>query len=148
MQCRVNTKQANLDREVGGNERGLAMQSKMQCTFMAQNKDNANQHHQDVHMVMITKQIELTEQLVELKLKTLERMSMGAGSEAQEFMSVNILMEKLENLNKDLNSMMTEKRSTNPIVGNALAIAAKAMGFAKQDKDCDDNVEFVSGMLK
>ncbi len=54
----------------------------------------------------------------------------------------------MKKLNQDLDSMMIEKRSTNPIVGNVLAIAAKAMGLAKRDKDYDDNVEFNSGMLK
>jgi hypothetical protein len=37
--------------------------------------------------------------------------------------------------------MMNEKRTTNPIVGNVLAIAAKAMGLVKQDEDYDDNFE-------
>jgi hypothetical protein len=81
-----------------------------------------------MRMVMLTKQIESTEHLVELKLKTLERMTMGAGSEAQVFMSINLLMEKLEKLNQDFESMMTEKRLTNPIIGNVLVIAANAMG--------------------
>jgi hypothetical protein len=44
-------------------------------------------------------------------------------------------MEKLKKLNKDLDSMMNEKRMTNPIVGNVLAIAAKAMGLAKREED-------------
>jgi hypothetical protein len=35
MQCRVNIERDNLDREVGRNERGLTMQSKIQCAFMA-----------------------------------------------------------------------------------------------------------------
>jgi hypothetical protein len=103
------------------------MQSKMKCAFMAQNKDDAVQHHQDMQMVMLSKQIESTERLGELTLKTSERMSLG-GSEVQIFMSINLLMEKLETLNKQLDGMMTEKRSTNPVVGNVLAIASKAMG--------------------
>jgi hypothetical protein len=63
------------------------------------------------------------------------------GSEAQVLSSINILMEKLKKLNEDLDSMMNKKRTTNPIVGNVLAIAAKAMGLAKQDEDYDDDVE-------
>ncbi len=73
----MNTEHANLDREVGGTNRGLTMPSRMQCAFMAQNEDDANQRHCNMHMVMISKQFELTERLVELKLKTSERMSMG-----------------------------------------------------------------------
>ncbi len=52
----------------------------------------------------------------------------------QVFMAINILMEKLEKLNKDLDSMMNKKRVTNPIVGNVLAIAAKVMGLPKHDE--------------
>ncbi len=50
-QPKVNAEQDNLDRELGGNERGLTMQSKMQCAFMAQNKDDTDQCHQDMQMV-------------------------------------------------------------------------------------------------
>jgi hypothetical protein len=139
MQRKVNTEQDNLDREVGGSERGLTMQSKMQYAFMAQNKDDANQRHQDMRMVMLSKQIESTERLDELKLKTLERISLG-GSKTQIFMSINLLMETLEKLNEQLAAMITEKRSTNPIVGNVLAIASKAMGLPKREEDYNDNV--------
>ncbi len=78
-QRKVNTERANLDREVGGTNRGLTMQSRMQCAFMAQNEDDANQHHRKICMMMISKQIKSTERLVELELKTSERMSMGEG---------------------------------------------------------------------
>jgi hypothetical protein len=139
MQCKVNAEQDILDREVGGSERGLTMQSKMQCAFMAQNKDDTNQHHRDMQMVMLSKQIESNECLVELKLKTLERVGLG-GSEVQIFMSINLLMKKLEKLIEQLDGMMTEKRSTNPIIGNVLTIASKAMGLPKRDKDYNDNV--------
>jgi hypothetical protein len=66
---------------------------------MAQNEDDTDQRHQDMQMVMLSKQIESTEHLVELKLKTLERMHLGR-SEAQIFMSINLLMGKLEKLNE------------------------------------------------
>jgi hypothetical protein len=36
--------------------------------------------------------------------------------------------------------MITEKRSTNPIVGNVLAIASKAVGLPKRGEDNNDNV--------
>ena len=47
--------------------------------------------------------------------------------------------------------MMKEKRTTNPIVGNVLAIAAKAMGLAKgENEDLNDipAADFVSDILK
>jgi hypothetical protein len=66
-------------------------------------------------------------------------MSLGR-SEVQIFMSNNLLMEKLEKLNEQLYAMMTEKRSTNPIIGNVLAIASKAMVLPKRDEDNNTNV--------
>ncbi len=69
MQHEVNAEQDILDRVVGGSEMVLTIQLKMQCAFMAQNKDDADQHHQDMQMVMLSKQIESTEHLIELKLK-------------------------------------------------------------------------------
>jgi hypothetical protein len=80
-----------------------------------------------------------------------ERMNLGGSEEAQVFSLINLLMEKLERLNEDLETMMKEKWTTNPIVGNVLAIAAKAMGLAKsENKYLDDNpaADFVSDILK
>ena len=127
------------------------MQSKMLCAMMAQNEDDAEQRHRDMRMMMITKQIESAEWLVEIKLKMSERMNLGGSEEAQVFSLINLLMEKLERLNEDLETMMKEKRTTNPIVGNVLAIAAKAMGLAKSENEyLGDNpaADFVSDILK
>jgi hypothetical protein len=150
-QRKVTTDRNNMDREVGL-DRGLNMQSKMQCALMAQNEDDADQRHRDMRMLMLSKQIESTERLVELKLKTSERMILG-GSEAQVNFTIQLLMEKLERFSGELETMMQEKRKTNPIVGNVLTVVAKAMGLAKVDDDDDDNIEensgdFVSDMLK
>jgi hypothetical protein len=62
---------------------------------MAQNKDNAIQQHRDMPMVILTKQIESTKRLIELKMKMSDRMG-GGGSEAYCFMAINTLMDKLE----------------------------------------------------
>jgi hypothetical protein len=78
------------------------------------------------------------------------------GSEAQVNVTIQLLMEKLERFSGELETMMQEKRKTNPIVGNVLTMAAKAMGLAKVDDDVDDddvNIDensgdFVSDMLK
>jgi hypothetical protein len=127
----------------------------MQCAFMAQNEDNANQQHRDMQMVMLTKQIESTEQLIELKMKMSNRMG-GGGLEAYCSMAINTLMDKLEKLNSDLDSMMSEVRATNPIVGNVLANAAKAMGLdsaakvmgmPKHDEDDKVNGEVVKDLV-
>jgi len=117
---------------------------------MAQKEDDAEQRYRDMRMLMLTKQIESTERLVELKLKTSERMSSGE-SEAQVNFTINLLMEKLERFSGELETMMQEKRTTNPIVGNVLSMAAKAMGLAKGDDDDDIgeiSTDFVGDMLK
>jgi hypothetical protein len=127
----------------------------MPCTFMAQNKDDANQQHRDMQMVMLMKQIELTERLIELKMKMSNRMG-GGGLEAHCLMAFNTPMDKLEKLNLDLDSMMSEVRATNPIIGNVLANSAKAMGLdsaaqvlgmPKCDEDDKDNGEIVKDLL-
>ena len=148
-QRKVTTDRNNMDREVGL-DRGLNMQSKMQCALMAQNEDDAEQRHRDMRMLMLTKQIESTKRLVELKLKTSARMSLG-GLEAQVNFVINLLMEKLVGLHGVLETMTEETRTTNPIVGNVLSMAAKAMGLAKGDDDDDireKSTDFIGDMLK
>jgi hypothetical protein len=80
----------------------------------------------------------------------------GGGSEANCFMAIHTLMDKLEKLNTDLHSMMSEVRATNPIAGNVLANAAKAMGLdsaakvmgmPKHDEDDKDDGEVVKDLL-
>jgi hypothetical protein len=149
----------NMDREVGF-DRGLNMQSKMQCAMMAQNEDDADQRHRDMRMLILTKQIESTEWLVELKLKTSARiMSLVGSDEAQVNFAINLLMEKLEGLHGVLETMMEDTRTTNPIVGNVLSMAAMAMGLAKgarakglargdEDDIKQNSADFVSDMLK
>jgi len=129
-QRKVNMDRNNMDRAVGF-DRGLTMQSKMHCAMMAQNEDDANQRHRDMRMLIVTKQIEYTERLVDLKLKTSARMMSSADSESQVNFAINLLMEKLEGYHGVLETMMEEKRMMNPIVGNVLSMAATAMGLAK-----------------
>jgi hypothetical protein len=75
---------------------------------MAQNEDDADQRLRDMRMLILTKQIESTEQLVELKLKTSAMM----GSEAQVNFAINLLMEKLEGFHRVLETMMEETSHT------------------------------------
>jgi hypothetical protein len=58
-----------------------------------------------------------------------------SGLEVQISMSINILINKLEKLNADLDAMVTEKMTTNLIVGNVLIYAAQAMGLEHGVKD-------------
>ena len=104
------------------------MNARMQCAFMAQNEDDAVQRHRDLRMVMLTKSIESTERLVDLKMKMYDRMG-EAGGDTYSLTGINLLMEKLEQLNADLETMVSEVRLTNPIVGNVLDNAKIAMGL-------------------
>ena len=61
-------------------------------------------------------------------MKMYDRMCVE-GSETHSITVINLLMEKLEHLNADLVSMVSEVRLTNPIVGNVLDNANKAMGL-------------------
>ena len=99
---------------------------------------------------MLTKQIESTKRLVELKINMSDRMG-GGGLEA-----IETLMDKLENLSANLDSMMSEVRLTNPIVGNVLANATKTMGLKsdakvrgmpKRDEDDEDDGECDKDLL-
>jgi hypothetical protein len=136
-QCKVNTERANTDKEVGI-DRGMTQAHRMQCAFMAQNEDDAVHRHRDMRMVMLTKSIESTERLVELKMKLADRMGVE-GSESDNLMAINRLMEKLEQLNADLSSMVLEVRMTNPIVGNVLDNAKKAMGLVTTTANGNDD---------
>jgi hypothetical protein len=75
----------------------------------------------------------------------------GGGLEA-----IETLMDKLDNLSTNLDSMMSEVRVTNPIVGNVLANATKAMelesdaqvrGMSKCDEDYKDDGECDKDLL-
>ena len=69
------------------------MNARMQCAFMAQNEDDAVQRHRDLRMVMLTKSIEPTECLVNLKMKMYDRMGRDGG-DTFSMTAINLLMEK------------------------------------------------------
>ncbi len=147
---KITKAQNDINREIGI-DRGMPMQAqRMQCAFMAQNKEDAIQQHRDMWMVMLSKQIKSTERLIELKIKMSDRMGGGG------LVAIETLMDKLENLSANLDSMMSEVRVTNPIVGNVLANATKVMGLEsdvkvrgmpKQDEDDKDDGEFDKDLL-
>jgi len=60
-------------------------------------------------MVMLTKSIESTERLVELKMKMYDR--------SNSLMVMDLLMEKLEQLNTEIASMVSEVRLTTQLLG-------------------------------
>ena len=81
-------------------------------------------------------------------MKMSDRMGVE-GLETHNLMAINLLMEKLEQLNADLASMVSEVRLTNPIVGNVLDNAKKAMGLVTSTaKENDEKGEKNMGMPK
>jgi hypothetical protein len=98
---KITKKRNNNDWDVGM-DKGMTMQARMQCAIMAQKEDDANQRHRDMCMMMLMKQNQSTERLIELKMKMSERMGVDS------FERINFLMDKLEQLNADLEIMMGE----------------------------------------
>ena len=70
-------------------------------------------------------------------MKMSDRMGVE-GLETHNLMAINLLMEKLEQVNADLAFMVSEVRLTNPIVGNVLNNAKKAMGLVTTTANGND----------
>jgi hypothetical protein len=115
---------------------------------MSQNEDNALQRHRDLRMIMLTKSIESTERLVDLKMKMYDRMG-EVGSDTYSLTAINLLMEKLQQLNANLETMVSEVRSTNPIVGNLLDNAKIAtMGLVTPAGKGDNSNRLVADITR
>ena len=131
-----------------GLDRGMNLQMKIQCGMIAQSEEDAIHHRRELKLVQLSKLIESTENLIGLKLKMVDRIGNGDSS-AQFNMSINILMEKLERLNGELEQLSADTTKINPIVGSVLDQAAKAMGLPKRDdlENDDEDVSFVASIL-
>ena len=123
------------------------MNARMQCAFMAQKEDDAVQRHCDLRMLMLTKSIKSTERLVNLKMKIYDRMGHDGG-DTFSMTAINLLMEKLELLNAYLESMVSEVRSTNPIVGNVLDNAKIAMGLVTPAGNGDHSNRLITDLTR
>ena len=122
----------------------MNIESKIQCGMIAQNEDDAAHYRRELDVVRLSKLIESTEKQIESKLKLAEKF--GEEYHAQFMMSINLLMEKLDRLNEELEKSGRGETKQNPIVGSVLKQAAKAMGLPKNDEDYD-NDDFVSSVL-
>jgi hypothetical protein len=131
-----------------GLDRGMNLQMKIQCGMIAQSEEDAIHHRRELKLVQLSKLIESMENLIGLKLKMVDRIGNGDSS-AQFNMSINILMEKLERLNGELEQLSADTTKINPIVGSVLDQAAKAMGLPKRDdlENDDEDVSFVASIL-
>ena len=122
------TAHATVNRNVGGSDRGMSLATKASFGFMAQNEDDAVQRHRDMRWATITKMIDTTQKMIDVKMNLADSMvGNGMGDELR--MSVLKMMERIEKWNEELELMMAEKRESNPIVGRVLEHAAHSMGL-------------------
>ena len=142
----MNENRANNDRAYGA-DRGMNIESKIQCGLIAQNEDDAAHRRRELDVVRLSKLIESTEKQVKLKLNLAEKF--GEEYHAQFMMSINLLMEKLERYNDELERSRSNATTQNPIVASVLMQAARAMGLPKNDEvTADDNDDdFVTSVL-
>ena len=123
------TARATVNRDVGGSDRGMSLATKASFGFMAQNEDDTVQRHRDMCWATITKMIDTTQKMIDVKMRLADSMvGNGMGDELR--MSVFKMMEKIEKWNEEMERMMEEKRESNPIVGRVLEHAARSMGLA------------------
>ena len=143
---KLNVNRANNDRAYGA-ERGMNIESKIQCGMMAQNEDDAAHRRRELDVVRLSKLIESTEKQIDLKLKMADKF--GEEYHAQFMMSINLLMEKLERLNDELEKSGSDGTTQNPIVGSVLMQAARAMGLPKNEGEAadDNDDDFITGLL-
>ena len=73
----------------------MNLQMKIQCGMMAQSEEDAMHHRRELRLVQLTKLINSTKKLIELKIRMVDRIGNGDSS-AQFNFSIYALMEKLE----------------------------------------------------
>ena len=92
--------QADMNCDVGVSERGMSLATKASFGFMAQNEDDAVQRHQGMRWATITKIIDWEKKMIDVKMKLAGSM-LGNGLGDQLQMSVILIMDKIDKLNKD-----------------------------------------------
>jgi hypothetical protein len=86
---------ATVNCDVGGSDRGMSLATKASFGFMAQNKADAVQRHHDMHWSTITKMMDTTQKMIDVKMKLADSM-VGNGMGDDLRMSVLKMMEKIE----------------------------------------------------
>ena len=117
---------AAVNRDVGGSDREISLVTKASFGFMAQNKDDAVQHHHDMRWATSTKMMDTTQKMIDVNMKLADSMvGNGMGDELR--MSILKMMEKIEKWNEELELMMEEKRESMSIVGRVLEHTTRSM---------------------
>ena len=119
---------ADVNRNVGGSDRRMSLAMKASFGFMAQNEDDAVQHHHGMHWATITKLIDSEQKMIDVKIKLAYSM-LGNGLGDQLRRSVISMMDKIDKLNEELALLKNEKHVSNPIVGRVLEHTARLMGM-------------------
>ena len=60
---------ATVNCDVGGSDRGMSLATKASFGFMAQNEDDAVQRHHDMRWATITKMMDATQKMIDVKMK-------------------------------------------------------------------------------
>jgi hypothetical protein len=115
-----------------GIDRGILQQNHVTFGLMAQNKDNFDQAHRDMRLATIMKSVNTTQKMIEFKMTLWERM-LDITTKDSLFVSISSLMDKLEDLNSQLEAIGKETRTGNPIVLSVLSNAAASMGLSNVD---------------
>jgi hypothetical protein len=97
----------------------MSFATKASFGFLAQNEDDDVQRHHDMRWATITKLIDSEQKVIDVKMKLADSM-LGNGLGDQFGMSVILMMDKIDKLNKELALLKNEKRVSNPIVGHVL----------------------------
>ncbi len=63
------TARATVNRDVGGSDRGMSLATKASFGFMAQNEDDAEQRHHNMRWATITKMMDATQKMIDVKMK-------------------------------------------------------------------------------
>ena len=117
---------AAVNRDVGGSDREISLVTKASFGFMAQNKNDAVQHHHDMRWATSTKMMDTTQKMIDVNMKLADSMvGNGMGDELR--MSILKMMEKIEKWNEELELMMEEKRESMSIVGRVLEHTTRSM---------------------
>jgi hypothetical protein len=76
------TARAPVNRDVGGSDRGMSLATKARFGFMAQNEDDAVQRHRNMRWATITKMIDTTQKMIDVKMRLADSMvGNGIGDE-------------------------------------------------------------------
>ncbi len=115
-----------------GIDKGTSQQNCVMFGLMAQNKDNADQAHRDMRLATIIKCIGTTQKMINWKMTMWEQM-VDVTTKDGLFVSISSLMDKVEDLNSQLEAIGEEMPTGNPIVLSVLSNAAASMGLSKVD---------------